>query len=190
MSGRSGRADRSRLELASQARHLLSSHGFHAIAVPVPRRAPSHAGTDGSRIVAVGFAAGARTPRSIPAGRSSHRKKTSVVMTLAAPLNYLLLLCFSIFDALSVASALPVPFFSGRRRRPVFSLGLPPRPSPCSLPASTAAIALPCLPGPKAPLASFEQTPPRPWAAGHTLPPTGLLIFGMACRILSRAHGR
>ena len=104
--------------------------------------------------------------------------------------NYFLFLCLSVSDALPIAPALPVPFFSGRWRRPVFSLGLPPRPSPRSLPASTAAITLPCLPGPKASLASFEQTPPRPWAAGHTLPPTGLLIFGMTCRILSRAHGR
>ena len=42
-------------------------------------------------------------------------------------------------------------------------------------------------------LASFQQTSPRPDdnlpPAGRALPPARPLIFGMACRILGRAHG-
>jgi len=42
----------------------------------------------------------------------------------------------------------------------------------------------------KALLASFQQTTPHPRPAGESLPPASLLIFGMGCRTLGRAHGR
>ena len=46
------------------------------------------------------------------------------------------------------------------------------------------------LPGMKALLATFQQTLPGPRPACQTFPSTGLLIFGMTCRTLGRAHGR
>src|ERR1700736_3735511 len=94
------------------------------------------------------------------------------------------------FDALPVAPALTVPFLLARPCRPVSLLRLPARPLPRRLPAALAAIALACLPGMKALLASFQQTKPHPGTAGQSLPPASLLISGMGCRTLERAHGR
>lgn len=70
--------------------------------------------------------------------------------------NCLRLCWFPVFDTLSVASALIVPFVLARRRLPVSLLGFPPRPFPRGLPASIAAIALARLPGMKALLASLQ----------------------------------
>src|ERR1035437_10077656 len=103
--------------------------------------------------------------------------------------NFLWLWLFSAFDALPVAPALAVPFLLARRRLPVSFLGFPARPFPCRLPASLAAVALARLPGMKALLAPFEQTASRPRPTRQS-PPPSLLIFGMGCRILGRAHGR
>src|ERR1022692_4536505 len=102
--------------------------------------------------------------------------------------NCLWLWWFPPFDALPVTAALPVPFLLARCRRSVSLLRLPPRPLPRRLPAALAAIALACLRGMKALLASFEQTTPHARLAGQSLPPVSRLIFGMGCRILSRAQ--
>src|SRR5689334_5356547 len=103
--------------------------------------------------------------------------------------NCLWLLWFPVFDALPVASALPAPFLLARRRRPVSLLRLPPRPLPRCLPAVLAAIALSRLPWMKTLLASLQQTTAHSRLACQTLAPP-LLIFGMTCRTLGRAHGR
>src|SRR5205085_404781 len=103
--------------------------------------------------------------------------------------NCLWLWWFPTFDALAVAPALPVPFLLARRRRPVSLLRLPLRPLPRRLPAMLAAIALARLPGMEALLASFQQAAPHPRPTRQSLRPT-LLIFGMGCRTLGRAHGR
>src|SRR5471030_1982148 len=104
--------------------------------------------------------------------------------------NCLWLWWFPAFDALPVAPALPVPFLLACPCRPVSLLRLPPRPLPRRLPAALAAIALARLPRMKALLASFQQTSTHPRPTGQSLPPATLLIFGMACRTLGRAHGR
>src|SRR5260370_39444151 len=103
--------------------------------------------------------------------------------------NYFWLWWFPVFDALPVALASTVPLPFAGRRRPVSLLRLPLRPFPCRIPAPFAAIALTRLPRMKALLASFQQTtaPPRP--AQQSSRPT-LLIFGMGCSTLGRAHGR
>src|ERR1017187_7797283 len=93
------------------------------------------------------------------------------------------------FHALPVASALTVPLLLAGPGRPVSLLGLPSRPYPRRFPALFAAITLARLPGSEALLAPFQQTAPHPRPTGQSLPPT-LLIFGMTCRILGRAHGR
>src|SRR2546426_32796 len=103
--------------------------------------------------------------------------------------NCLWLWWFPAVDAFPVAPALPVPFLLARRRCPVALLPLPPRPFPGRFPALFAAITLARLPGMEALLAPFQQTAPHPRLTGQSLPPT-LLIFGMGCRILGRAHGR
>ncbi len=54
---------------------------------PVLGPAPAHAGTPASRSAVRDFAAGARIPRSSPAGRSHDRKKSSLLITLAASLT-------------------------------------------------------------------------------------------------------
>ena len=94
-------------------------------------------------------------------------------------------------DTLAVTPVLPVAFFFARRRRPVTLLGLPARPLPCGLPALLAAIALACLAGMKTLLTAFQQTTAGARTAGWAFPPAAVfLIFGRACRILVRAHGR
>ena len=73
-------------------------------------------------------------------------------------------------------------------------MGLPPRPGARRFPALLTAVALPRPSRPKALLAALEQTQSRPRSstlpARRTLPPAALLIFGMACSTLGRAHGR
>src|ERR1700674_2865107 len=93
------------------------------------------------------------------------------------------------FDPLPIAPALTVPFLLARRGGPVSLLRLPPRPFPRRRPAALAAIALARLPRRKTLLTPFEQTTPPPRPPDHTFPPTRLLIFGMACTTLGRAHG-
>lgn len=90
---------------------------------------------------------------------------------------------------LPVASALAVPFLLACFRRPVSLLRLAPRPFPSRLSATDAAIPLGHLPGMKALLTSFEQTTAHPRPACRLLP-SALLIFGMTCTTLGRAHGR
>ena len=101
---------------------------------------------------------------------------------------------FSTLDALPVTPALPVTFLFARRLGPVALLGLPPRPGARRFPALLTAVALPRPSRPKALLAALEQTQSRPRSstlpARRTLPPAALLIFGMACSTLGRAHGR
>jgi hypothetical protein len=58
------------------------------------------------------------------------------------------------------------------------------------LPAALATIALARLPRMKALLASFQQTTTHPRPAGQSRRPATLLIFGLACSTLGRAHGR
>ena len=94
---------------------------------------------------------------------------------------------FPTFDALPVAPALTVPFLLARRRPPISLLRLPARPFPRRLPTACAAIALARLPRMKALFAPFQQTSARPRSAGQ--PPPTLLIFGITCRTLGRAHG-
>src|SRR5712692_182747 len=189
ISGRSG-PRLQRLDLSAGGRDRLSRGASGASAAPAPRRAPAHVGTRASRTVAAGFAAAVRIPRSSRAGRSRHRKKIGSDNPRCL-WNCFLLLWFPLSDARPVAKALPVPFFSASHRSPISLPRLPLRPHPRRLPAAVAAIALPRLPGAKALLTSFEQTPAPPRvAAGQPLPPPGLLIFGMACRILGKAHGR
>ena len=159
-----------------------------ASAARAPRRAPWPAGTRASRTSAAASAAGARTPRSTPAGHNRHRKNF-IVITLAAPGTASPAGGFRLLT-LPIVPALPVAFLFAGCGDPIFLLRLPPRPNPRRLPAPVAAIALPRVSRPKAPLASLEQASPRPRPAHPPLPPTGLLIFGMVCRILRRAHGR
>jgi hypothetical protein len=85
---------------------------------------------------------------------------------------------------------LTVALLFASRLGPVALLGLPPRPGPRRLPARLAAIALPRPSWPKALLTSFEQTQPRPRSARQPFSRAALLIFGMACCTLGRAHGR
>src|SRR2546425_8595747 len=104
--------------------------------------------------------------------------------------NCLWLWGFPAFDAFPVSLALPVALLLARLGRPVSLLCLPSRPSLRRFPALCAAISLARLPGMKALLASFQQTRAGSRPAGQSLPPPTLLIFGMACRTLGRAHGR
>ena len=176
-----------------RARIPLNRRVSVASAAHAPRRAPSHAGTRTSRTVAAALAAGARTPHSSQAGHNRHRKNF-LVITLAASGTASSVGGCCFLTTFPVALALTVPFLFARCRGPVSLLPLPLRPCLCRLPAVAAAIALPRSPGAKALPAPFEQTPagtgdtPRP--AGQPLPAPGLLIFGMACRTLGKAHGR
>ena len=101
---------------------------------------------------------------------------------------------FSVPDTLPIALALPVPLLFAGRSVPVSLLGFPPRPGPRRLPARLAAIALQRLSRIKASLASFEQALPGPGGAPRParqpFRPAALLIFGMACSTLGKAHGR
>ena len=85
---------------------------------------------------------------------------------------------------------MPVALLFARRRGPIDLLGLPPRPRPCRPSALLAAITLPRTSRPKALLTSFEQTRPAPRSARQPLALAALLIFGMACSTLGKAHGR
>src|ERR1039458_145518 len=71
---------------------------------------------------------------------------------------------------LSVMTALAVAFLFARHRRPVRLLGLPAGPLPRCAPAALAAIALACLLGMKALLASFKQTAPHARPTCQSLP--------------------
>ena len=94
-------------------------------------------------------------------------------------------------DTLAVTPVLPVAFFFARRRRPVTLLSLPSRPLPRRPSALFAAIALTRLARAKTTLAAFQQTVAGARTADRALPPAAaFLIFGRACRILVRAHGR
>ena len=94
-------------------------------------------------------------------------------------------------DTLAVTPVLPVAFFFARRRRPVTLLSLPARPLPRGLPALLAAIALARLAGMKTLVTAFQQTTAGARTAGRAFPPAAVfLLFGRACRILVRAHGR
>jgi len=166
------------------------SHALLSSAAPSPARAPWRADRPANRSVARDFAAGARRSRSSPAGRSQPRKKIFPSDYPRGRANSNGIWWFPAPHALPVAPALPVAFLLARRRLPVAVLRLPLRPLPGRLPAPLAAITLARLPGMKALLASFQQTTPTSWPACPSLPPTGLLIFGMTCRILGRAHGR
>src|SRR5947199_2709469 len=103
--------------------------------------------------------------------------------------NYLCLWWFPAFDALPVAPALPLAFLLAGRCLPVALLRLPPVPLPRRIPALFAAITLAGLPRMKTLLASLQQTEPRTRPARQSLRST-LLIFGIGCRTLGRAHGR
>ncbi len=97
---------------------------------------------------------------------------------------------FSVSDAVPITLALADALPFARPRRPVSLLRLPPRPGSRLLPARLAAITLPRPPRTKPLLTTFEQTPSGPRPAPGPLAPAALLIFGMACRTLGRAHGR
>src|SRR6266852_1875173 len=88
--------------------------------------------------------------------------------------NCLWLWCFPAFHALSVTSALLVPFFLTRRCLPISLLRLPSRPSPRRFPALCAAITLVRLRRMKVLLAPFEQTPACSRPAEQSLPPATL----------------
>ena len=160
-----------------------------ASAAPAVGRAPWRAGTPGNRSVAMDCAAGAGIAGSNQAGRSSPRKNffSDYPRGLA---NRLFLGAVAASDPLPIALALAVAFLLARRHCPVSLLRSPARPFPGRLAAGLAAIALLRPLGMETLLAPFEQTPPRPRAAWFSLPPARLLIFGMPCRILRKAHGR
>jgi len=110
------------------------------------------------------------------------------------PVNCLWLWGLSAADPLPVALALTVPLLFAGGRLPVALLRFPPRPHPRRLSTALAAIALARLPRMKTLLASFQQTTPgpggtpRPTSCPST--PPSLLIYGIACMILGKAHGR
>ena len=93
----------------------------------------------------------------------------------------------AVSDSLSITPALPVTSLFSYRRRSIVLLRLPPRPSPRRLPAFVTAITLSRPLRTKTPLASLQQTAPRPRAPAGRL--AGFPIFGRECRILVRAHG-
>jgi hypothetical protein len=158
-------------------------------AVRAPGRAPTHVGSRVSRSVARDFVAHARIARSSRAGRRNGRKKRFCSDYPRRLINCVWLWWFPALDALPVAPALTVPLLLAHRRLAVSLLCFPPRPFPCRLPAALAAITLACLPRMKALLTSFQQATPHPRPSSQSFAPT-LLIFGMTCRTLGRAHGR
>jgi len=103
------------------------------------------------------------------------------------PVQSLRLRCWAALDALPIAPALAVPFLFAAGGGAVGLLVLPLPPSPRRLPAALAAIALPRIPRREAPLAPFQQTPPR---AGPSFFSARRLFFATPCRTLGKAHGR
>jgi hypothetical protein len=103
--------------------------------------------------------------------------------------NCLWLWSFPAFDALPVTPALAVALLLARRRLSISLLRLPSRPSPRRFPALSAAIALARLPRMEPLFAPFQQTNACPRPVRQSIPPA-LLIFGMTCRTLEKAHGR
>ena len=93
----------------------------------------------------------------------------------------------AVSDSLAITPALPVASLFSCRRRSIALLRLPARPSPRRAPAFVTAIALSRPLRTKTPLASLQQTAPRPRAPARRL--AGFPIFGRECRILVRAHG-
>ena len=93
----------------------------------------------------------------------------------------------AVSDSLAITPALAVASLFSRRRRSIALLRLPARPSPRRAPAFVTAIALSRSLRRKMPLASLQQTAPRPRAPAGRL--AGFPIFGRECRILVRAHG-
>ena len=161
--------------------------GPGASAAPVARHVPWRAGTRGNRSAAAVIATGAGIPHSSRGGRNSDRKKTFSDYPRVFLCRWLLPLS----DTLAVTPVLPVAFFFARRRRPVTLLSLPARPLPRGLPALLAAITLARLAGMKTLVTAFQQTTAGARTAGRAFPPAAVfLIFGRACRILVRAHGR
>ena len=98
--------------------------------------------------------------------------------------NWRWLWWFPAFDAFPIALALPVALLSPRRRFPVSLLVLPSPPFPRCFPALRAAISLLRPLWTKTLFAAFQQAAPRPPPA-----PPSLLLFGLACKTLGRAHG-
>jgi len=97
-------------------------------------------------------------------------------------------LCWwAVSDSLAITPALPVAFVFSYRRRSIALLRLPARPSARRAPALVTAIALSRPLRTITPLASLQQTAPRPRAPAGRL--AGFPIFGRECRILVRAHG-
>ena len=131
-----------------------------------------------------------RRKHSQQPGRSQAQSKKVLTDDPRGLPNRLFRWWFSLFDALPVTLALPLPLLLARRRGPVNPPGLPPRPGPRRLPALRTAIALACVLGAKAPLASLEQALPGPPPANLPLAPVRRLLFDLACTILGRAPGR
>jgi hypothetical protein len=104
--------------------------------------------------------------------------------------NGLFLWWFSFFDALPVTSALRVPLLFARPCDPVLLLGLPLRPCTRRLAAVIAAIPLPSVSWAKPLFASLQQAPAGPRPAGRPMASATRLLFGRACKILGKAHGR
>src|SRR5579859_4046728 len=105
-------------------------------------------------------------------------------------LNYFWFWRFPALDAFSVAPALPIPLLLACSRFPVPLLSLPPRPSPCCLPAALAAISLASLSRMKKLLASLEKTTASTRLSCPALSSPSRLLFARSCRTLGRAHGR
>ena len=93
----------------------------------------------------------------------------------------------AVSDSLAITPALAVASLFSRRRRSIALLRFPARPLSCRAPAFVAAIVLSRPLRTKTPLASLQQTAPRPRAPACRL--AGFPIFSRECRILVRAHG-
>jgi hypothetical protein len=159
-------------------------------AAPAPQPVPSLAGMPRNKNAARDFAAAVRIARSSLAGRRCARKKMFLSDYPRAIANRLRFWSFPAFDALAVASALPVASLFATGCLAVLLLRLPPRPLPRLLPALRAAIALARVPRMHTLLAAFQQTAPCSRPPSPALPPLRRLIFARACKTLGRAHGR
>lgn len=95
--------------------------------------------------------------------------------------------CLAVSDSLAITPALAVASLFSCRRCSIALLRFPARPLSCRAPAFIAAIALSRPLRTKTPLASLQQTAPRPRAPAGRL--AEFPIFGRECRILVRAHG-